>query len=179
MQKLGPSQRMMRGGGAASKQRGSKAVPLLALLVAMMAWQQLAAARELQQAGNAAVVVTSPAALRAALLGGATRVTVVASPMQFNAQNWPDPPVQISQAVTILSPYRSIFDFCDAACRSGAEPVRAMFNVTAGGSLLLQRIFLREFVPATPTDLTGFGPVPALLSSGGTISFKLVSCVRR
>lgn len=36
----------------------------------------------------------------------------------------------------------------------------------------MQRFFLRNLMPSTPQDLTGLGPVPAFLSSGGRISFR-------
>ncbi|KXZ54295.1 hypothetical protein GPECTOR_5g381 [Gonium pectorale] len=44
---------------------------------------------------------------------------------------------------------------------------------TAFSSLVLQRFFLRNFLPSSPHDLTGLGPVPALLSSGGNITIRL------
>ncbi|KAG2453164.1 hypothetical protein HYH02_002489 [Chlamydomonas schloesseri] len=85
----------------------------------------------------------------------------------FTLENWPDP-VQISHSVTLYSPYRVALDFC-----GGGQPARVLFNVTSSGSLLLLRVFVRNFLPAKPQDLTGLGPVPALLSSGGRITINL------
>ncbi|GIM05528.1 hypothetical protein Vretimale_9989, partial [Volvox reticuliferus] len=114
------------------------------------------------------VSVATPEELRAALLSGATMVAVTAN-LNFNETNWPAP-VVITKQVTIYSTYRFKLDFCG----SKNAPARPLVNVTAPGSLLLQKIFLRNFLPSTPQNLSGLGPVPALLSSGGAITFRLV-----
>ncbi|GIL59049.1 hypothetical protein Vafri_14017 [Volvox africanus] len=114
------------------------------------------------------VSVASAVELRAALLSGATVVAVTAN-LNFNESNWPGP-VLITKQVTIYSSYRFKLDFCG----SKGAPARPLINVTAPGSLLLQKVFLRNFLPSTPQNLSGLGPVPALLSSGGTITFRLV-----
>ncbi|GLI62400.1 hypothetical protein VaNZ11_005017 [Volvox africanus] len=113
------------------------------------------------------VSVASTVELRAALLSGATMVAVTAN-LNFNESNWPGP-VLITKQVTIYSSYRFKLDFCG----SKGAPARPLINVTAPGSLLLQKVFLRNFLPSTPQNLSGLGPVPALLSSGGTITFRL------
>ncbi|KAG2437335.1 hypothetical protein HXX76_005992 [Chlamydomonas incerta] len=86
----------------------------------------------------------------------------------FTQDNWPNA-VQIVRSVTLYSPYRVKLDLC-----GGGQQARVLFNVTSTGSLLVQRFFLRNLMPSTPQDLTGFGPVPAFLSSGGRISFSVV-----
>ncbi|KAG2453166.1 hypothetical protein HYH02_002490 [Chlamydomonas schloesseri] len=90
------------------------------------------------------------------------------SNLAFTPDNWPRP-VQIVRAVTLYSPYRVKLDLC-----GGGQPARVLLNVTSSGSLLVQRFFLRNLMPSTPQDLTGFGPVPAFLSSGGRVSFSVV-----
>lgn len=152
---------------AAAAWRLATTAPFLLLLSALAAQPALA------QPEQQAVQVFDAEQLREALLGGAARVSVMA-PVALTLENWPDT-VVISRSVILSSPYRTMLDLCDADCRSGAAPVRPLVNVTSGGSLLLQRVFLRHFLPAQPQDLAAFGPVPGLLSSGGgLISFNLV-----
>ncbi|GFR47720.1 hypothetical protein Agub_g9474 [Astrephomene gubernaculifera] len=136
------------------------------LLGALLAWGLLAFYPT--QAGAQAVNASTPEELRRALLNGATEVALLNN-MNFTPENWPEP-VLITRATTIYSPYRVKLDFCG----SNGGPARVLLNVTSTGSLLLQRVFLRNFLPSGPQDLSGLGPVPALLSSGGLISFRIV-----
>ncbi|GLC56027.1 hypothetical protein PLESTB_001056700 [Pleodorina starrii] len=115
------------------------------------------------------VSASTPEELRAALLSGATGV-VIAANMVFNSTNWPDPPVTISKPVIIYSLFRHKLDFCG----SDGAAARVLINVTASGSLLLRKVFLRNFLPSRPQNLSGLGPVPAVLSSGGQVTFRLV-----
>ncbi|EFJ42609.1 hypothetical protein VOLCADRAFT_121499 [Volvox carteri f. nagariensis] len=139
---------------------------LLGLLaLALLCWPFLRVIAQIKDE----VSVTKPQELREALLSGATQIMVAAN-LNFNSENWPDPPVAIAKQVTIYSLYRFKLDFCGS---SGA-PARPLINVTALGSLLVHRVFLRNFLPSVPQNLSGLGPVPALLSSGGPISFRFV-----
>ncbi|KAG2494733.1 hypothetical protein HYH03_007246 [Edaphochlamys debaryana] len=136
--------------------RPSIALGLIAL-ASVLGLQQLVGAQQ-------GVSVTSAAELRAALLAGASTLALD-SPISFTEDAWPTPLV-IDRPVFIYSAYRVFMDL-----RGSSRP---LLTVTSSGSLTLQRIFLRNFLPPTPTDLTGLGPLPPFVSSGGLITYRVV-----
>lgn len=118
--------------------------------------------------------VYSLADLSTALNAGGTKIMIMA-PLLFPSTGFT--PIVINRTVSLLSPYRAILQFCDAACLNGSVPLKSIvfFNVTSGGSMLIRRCFMRNFLPSAPTDVSGLGPVPGIVTSGtGTLSFVLI-----
>ncbi|MEW5298224.1 MAG: hypothetical protein WDW36_001371 [Sanguina aurantia] len=118
--------------------------------------------------------VYSLADLSTALNAGGTKIMIMA-PLLFPSTGFT--PIVINRTVSLLSPYRAILQFCDAACLNGSVPLKSIvfFNVTTGGSMLIRRCFMRNFLPSAPTDVSGLGPVPGIVTSGsGTLSFVLI-----
>lgn len=120
-------------------------------------------------------LVSTPDELRAALEGGAADAIHIMAPMALPL-GWR---ATVSRTVLIMSPYRVVLDWCDAACREaalrGAAPPAAKLVLLEGAAVSWTRVFFRNFVP--PRALSGAAAAGG--AAGGNSSSTSGGAARR